>query len=122
MPPGSLFEGTISEASRERMRLNGWEFVDLVENGECLLSATIKGPEIHVLVAPEWRGRIMTRRRIRAFLGPLHARNGYLSTRIGHDRVQQRAFVERLGFKKTWVDPMFQYYELTTLPFERKAK
>jgi hypothetical protein len=117
-----MFERTISAESRERMRLNGWDFVDYFEGGECLCSGMIKGPELHVMVAEEWRGRAMTRRRVRAFLAPLHARFGYLTTRIGHDRVTQRAFVERLGFKKTWEDSMFRYYELTTLPFGRKAK
>lgn len=107
---------------RERMRLNGWETMDYLERGEHVATGIHKGAELHVIVDQAWRGRALSRRRVREFLQPLFERHGYVSTRVAHERVEQQAFVERIGFKKTWEDAMFRYYMLTALPFERKVK
>lgn len=119
---GALFPALLKPEVLERMRLNGWEFVDYLDGDECVCSGMVKGPEIHITIAPEWRGRALSRRRVRDFLAPLMARHGYLATRIRREGAEAQAFVTRLGFKRTWEDPMFFYYELTQLPFERKAK
>lgn len=118
---GSLFQGALSDERLAQMRLNGWDVVDYFEQAQCVASALVKGPEIHVTIAPEWRGRALSRRRTREFLAPLFARHGYLATRVLHDKKDAQAFVVRIGFKKTWEDAMFAYFELRTLPFERKA-
>lgn len=122
MQPGSLFEGTLSAERLELMRVNGWTVEDYFDEGQCVASALVKGPEIHITIAPEWRGHAMSRRRVRDFLARHLERRGYLTTRVLHEKKEAQALIARVGFKKTWEDAMFAYFELTKLPFERKAK
>jgi hypothetical protein len=73
------------------------EAVPLIEQGEVVALGAMDGSEIHFAAAPSWRGRLVTRRRLRQYLGPLLAKRGYLTTRsIGRSR-----FVERIGFEET---------------------
>ncbi len=118
---GSLYPALTPERRLDLAR-SGWTFHDYLEGEEVVASAMMHGPEIHIIVAPQWRGRAMSRRRVRAFLAPLLEQYGYLATRVLHNREEQRRFVERVGFTQTWSDSMFCYYMLTTLPFERRAK
>lgn len=122
MSPATLYDEILGEETRMRMHLNGWIFSGYYDAGELVASAMTKGPEIHVVVAPAWRGRAMSRRRVREFLTPLLTRHGYLTTRVLHEKTEHQRFIERVGFKKTWEDSMFRYYELNELPFGRKVK
>ena len=99
--------------------LGDWTFVPLVENGAVLLLAAMRGTEIHVAVAPEFRGRVITRRRCREFLGPLLERRGYLTTRAveGTDRIH---FLQRLGFRLTGAAGGINHYMLTAVPFQKE--
>lgn len=99
----------------ERAAENGWEIVTS-ECGGCV--AALLGTEIHVEFT---RPRVISRNRVRTFLAPLLAREGFLTTRVTHlDEVSSR-FVERLGFQHTWSDIEFKYYILTALPFSKES-
>ena len=99
--------------------VESWHFEGWHENGELAAVAMLKGTENHYAVAPNWRGRIITRRRTRAFLAPLMERYGFLTTRsFDHDNVSA-LFLCRLGFIKTWTELHFHHWMLTELPFSR---
>ena len=57
---------------------------------------------------------------IREFVKPLIETRGYLTTRVLHEKSFQTAFIERIGFRRTWSDDQFSYFYLGSLPFERK--
>lgn len=112
----------MSPEARDRMERDGWRFTDYVENGEVIATLIRRGAEVHLSVAPEWRGRALSRKRVLRVLTPLFIHHSFLTTRIAHDKKDPQQFVERLGFKRTWEDPMFVYYMLDTLPFQRTRK
>lgn len=92
----------------------GWESA-VSKCGGC--RAALKGSEIHVEFT---RPGVIARGRVREFLEPLMARQGFLTTRVpAGDKVHAR-FVTKLGFKPTWSDAEFNYFILTELPFSRK--
>jgi hypothetical protein len=97
----------------------GWDVVYLEDRGQRTGAALLNGTEIHFIVAPEWRGRAIRRDNARAFLEPLLARHGYLTTRVLHGALEALGFVERMGFEKTWSDASFHYFALCKLPFTR---
>jgi hypothetical protein len=55
-------------------------------------------------------------------LAPVLDRFGMLTTKVPKDMIASKRFVQRVGFKPTWQDEDFDYYLLTTLPWERKTK
>jgi len=82
----------------------------------------VNGPEIHVFVAPEWRGRTVNRKACADVFGPIFKRFGYVTTRTAIDEDPGRVdFIKRLGFKPTWSDGAFQFYMMTQLPFMKKV-
>ena len=96
--------------------LNGWTLSPLWTQDRALGGVLAnKGTEIHVVVHPSHRHRVIRRHYARAVLAPLLAQHGYLTTRLfaGEDAT----FVERFGFTYTWSDGVFDYYLLSTLPF-----
>ena len=97
-----------------------WEHVEHVRKGQCVARAMVLGSEIHFMVEPEHRRKLWPRRLAREFLAPLFERCGYLTTRcrVVDDATASR-FVQRLGFKRTWCDGVYDYYMLDTLPFSR---
>jgi hypothetical protein len=105
------------EASRV---LASWEYVALLEDDEVVGIAALKGTEIHFAAAPAWRGRVMSRRRIRAFLEPLMARYGFLTTRSLVGDLGSAVFLRRLGFVNTWTELEIRHWMLTALPYSRE--
>jgi hypothetical protein len=97
----------------------GWEVVYLLDGGQRTGAALLNGTEIHFIVAPEWRRRAIRRDNARAFLAPLLARSGYLTTRVLHGALASLQFVRRMGFEQTWSDASFHYFALCKLPFTR---
>jgi GNAT superfamily N-acetyltransferase len=77
----------------------------------------VKGSEIHLVVLPEYRRKLLLRERIRRVLGKLLYRTGFLTTRLPKGNGRDRLFIDRLGFKPTWSDDRFSYFMLTELPF-----
>ena len=97
-----------------------WEVIPGYINGEHAITVILKGTEIHLGIAPAFRKRAaLFRRESDKFFGPLLARTGFLTTRVVLTSPAQRRFVERVGFKPTWADTVFQYYMLSELPFAR---
>lgn len=115
----AIFSGWSAELADA---LQGWEMVPLEIDGETAGIAALDGTEIHFVVSPEWRGRAITRARARAFLAPLIARRGYLTTRAINPKPEQREFLERIGFRNTWTQQDgTEHYMVTCLPFERRG-
>ena len=96
--------------------LDSWEFHSYEQDGEVQAIAAIQGTEIHFAIAPNWRHRVIARRRTRSFLAPLFERLGFLTTR-SEPSAQHHEFLSRIGFNKTWHDGRFDHYMLTELPF-----
>lgn len=111
----------LPEAEVEKT-LDGWKSVEGFLHGVHVANARIKGNEIHLAIGEKYRRRTFSRKCMREFIKPMLDELGYLTTRvlIGHD--EQERFVERVGFEKTWTDGRFNYYLLSNLPYERKAK
>lgn len=96
-----------------------WDIHAIEEDGELLAAVMRNGTEVHLAVAPEHQRRKFSRRRAQQFVAPLLDEYGFLTTRVLHDRTQEKLFVQRLGFKPTWSDHQFKYYLLGRLPFAR---
>lgn len=97
-----------------------WELIPAEIEGQHVATAVVKGTEIHFALVEGWRPQSCYRGAIKAFLKPLIERQGFLTTRVPHDRVAQKRFVQRLGFKPTWRDEQVEYFLLSHVPFERK--
>ena len=100
----------------------GWEIVYLLEGNQRTGAALLNGTEIHFIVAPDWRRRAIRRDNAKAFLAPLMARHGYLTTRVLHSARDSLRFVRRMGFEQTWSDASFHYFALCKLPFTRDPR
>lgn len=129
MPREELLEPIISLIRRgtslprnEIVRyLDDWEVLPMRIAGEHVATAVVKGTEIHFTLVPGWRPRSCQRGAIREFLSPLFERHGFLTTRVRHERLAQKTFVQRVGFHPTWRDDQHEYYLLGRMPFERKT-
>ena len=96
-----------------------WEVIPYEQDGELVGAAMVKGSEFHCFTTPAFKLR---RKPMRAFLEPLFARQGMLTTRVHHNDVANQRFNAAFGFVKTWSDNEFHYYVMAELPFgERKA-
>jgi len=100
----------------------GWTLRQYRIDDEVAAEALQLGTEVHVTFNETLKGKLFTRRHLRAALAPLFEGRSFLTTRVQRARTDQQAFVTRIGFAKTWEDPMFIYYMLDALPFERKPK
>lgn len=100
--------------------LCNWTMHPLVIADQVAGVAAMSGTEIHFALAPEWRCRAITRRTTRAFLAPLLAIRGYLTTRAFDPSDAMRRFLYRLGFITTWVDGMTEHFMAVRLPFEKR--
>jgi len=98
----------------------GWEIVPKYIDQVHVATAILNGNEIHFGIKPEFRKKLIQRKRTREFLKPLLERKSFLTTRVILKDLVKQKFIERIGFKPTWNDELFQYFILTTLPFERK--
>lgn len=116
----SIRRGTIHSRYEIIKALEDWEALPIYLDGEHVGGAITKGTEIHIALLPDWRPKGSARRLIRSFLEPLLERSGYLTTRVRRGRASEIEFVQRVGFKPTWMDDQFQYFLLGCLPFERK--
>ena len=97
-----------------------WVIIPAQVGGEHVGTAVVKGTEIHFALIEGWRPKACQRGAIQAFLKPLLERQGYLTTRVPHERPAQKKFVQRVGFRPTWRDEQVEYFLLGSVPFERK--
>lgn len=95
------------------------EMVPFVADGQLLALASLDGTEIHFAAAPETHGRLITRRRIAAFLGPLLDRKGFLTTRVTPFTPESHGFLLRLGFTMTGRRGGLSHYMLCAVPYAR---
>jgi hypothetical protein len=100
--------------------LKDWDVIPVEADGQHAATVIAKGTELHIAVADGYKPKSSQRRAIHGFLKPLFDHHGFLTTRIPHHRLAQKRFVQRVGFKPTWKDENFEYYMLTSMPFERK--
>ena len=95
----------------------------LYERGGKAVARLIRmGSEVHFEIHPEHRHRVIYRHVTREFLRPVFEEHGFLTTRTHPRDFKSQAFIERLGFERTWSDENFDYYMLTALPFGKKEK
>lgn len=96
-----------------------WDVRPILIGDQHAATVILNGTEMHFYAVPAFRRRGWSRRRVHEFIEPLLEQLGFLTTRVLHARGDERKFVERIGFKPTWVDDHFQYYMLGRLPFGR---
>ena len=99
--------------------MDGWEFTPYPNDGEARAIAALHGTEVHFCVAPEWRHKVIARRRTREFLRPMFERRGYLTTRAVQG-AETHSFLTRIGFVPTWENGNVTHYMLTELPFGKE--
>jgi hypothetical protein len=109
-------------AGASRQAFSSWDVTTYALRGEPVLGILRKGTEIHCVLAPSWRQRMLPRHTLREWASAmLRDTGGMLTTRILHGSTSAIAFVERLGFIRTWSDDTFQYFVTTSAPFGRKT-
>ena len=109
----------IEQTAEVMASLCEWSMHPYMDGDEIRAIAAMSGSEIHFAVAPQWRHKIITRQRTRAFLAPLFDVNGFLTTRAEPDEKHHR-FLSRLGFERTWNDGRFDHYYMHELPFKKE--
>ncbi len=97
-----------------------WEAVPFKLAGEVVGVSVLKGTEIHFARNAQAVARGSVRGAARAHLAPLLRRHGFLTTRVLPGQAEQRRFIERIGFRRTWSDTRYDYFMLTAAPFGRK--
>lgn len=99
--------------------LKDWEAHDIISDRVTIGTIIIKGTEVHMALKPECTNRRFRRKQIQDFLDPYFKRLGFLTTRILIDQVAAQQFVQRVGFKQTHSDGVFNYFLLADLPYTR---
>lgn len=117
---GAVQENASVAGADVRRFFTDWEIIPVRVEDRHVATIVLKGTEIHFALVAGWRPKACYRGAIKAFLKPLIERQGYLTTRVPHDRPAQKQFVARVGFKPTWRDDKVEYFMLAGLPFERK--
>jgi hypothetical protein len=102
--------------------LSAWVMHPYYIDGQLCAVAAMTGSEIHFAAHPDWRGRLITRRRAREFLAPMLEDHGFLTTRVAPPNCQHHAFLTRLGFERTWGNGITDHYMLSELPFSQRTK
>jgi len=97
-----------------------WTLHPLRVGDEVRAIACMSGAEIHFAIAPQWRHRLIQRKRTRDFLAPLFEVHGFLTTRTEPDKMHHD-FLTRLGFDRTYNDGRFDHYMMCELPFSKGA-
>lgn len=102
--------------------MKDWNAIAIQDEDQHVGTVITKGCEVHIALVDGYRPKASKRRIIKQFLQPLFDEHGYVTTRIMHSRLNEKKFVERVGFTPAWKDENFQYYFLGVMPFERKTK
>lgn len=107
----------VSEDDLQRIAAE-WEILPYRQDGEMVGAACMRGSEFHCMTIPAFRLR---RKPMREFLRPLFERHNVLTTRVQHADTGNQRFNYAFGFRETWRDETFIYYEMAELPFGGKA-
>lgn len=81
-----------------RSALKDWDVKAFCRGNEPVGMLMVKGPELHVAVVPEVRGKWLSRRLIRDVLAPLLHAHKEIRTSVQPENGIGRDFVSRLGF------------------------
>ena len=123
MTASELILGSLAKAypdlSQDELRavLSEWEVIPYEQDGELVGAACMKGTEFHCMTLPQFQLR---REEMREFARPLFERFGVLTTRLQHGDTANRRFNRLFGFKETWADDRFRYFEMAELPFSKE--
>ena len=118
----AIRKGTNLPVQEIEKHLKDWKAVAVKDGDQHVATLITKGCEMHIALVPGYKPRACKRGVIKSFLRPMFDSFGYVTTRVRHSRLNEKRFVERVGFKATWKDAEFQYYFLGSMPFERKKK
>jgi hypothetical protein len=98
----------------------GWQAHVLMHGGEDVAVLVYCGTEVHLNVKPGHQGRVLSRKALRELAAPIMDQWGFITTKLPIGSDKDREFIERIGFSKTWSSETFDYFILTTQPYERK--
>lgn len=118
----AIRKGTAIPRQEIEKYLADWDVIPVITDSVHAATVIAKGTEVHIALATGYKPKTCKRGVIKQFLKPLFDKYGFVTTRVLHSRLNEKRFVERVGFKPTWSDTEFQYYFLGAMPFERKAK
>lgn len=99
--------------------LDGWTVHTAQRDGVAVGAWVTKGCEIHIVSFVGQRA--MSRRNVREALEPLISTYGYATTRVAASETNHR-LREALGFTHTWGDGQYNYFVLTSLPYEKQPE
>lgn len=83
-----------------RKALSSWDVQAFCDGEKVVGMLMTQGPELHVAILPEARGKWLSRRLIREVFGPLLERYGAAKTKVAPGNRKGDDFVSRLGFEK----------------------
>jgi hypothetical protein len=97
----------------------GWTLHPYELDGEVVALAALNGHEIHFATDPKVKGRLVTRKRVTEFLGPLLEDKAFLITRVPAvaEFERERRFVKAMGFDWLAGDGANDNYMLSAMPF-----
>jgi hypothetical protein len=98
----------------------GWELHAFALDGEPVAIAATSGHEIHFASDPRVKGRLVTRKRVKEFLGPLFEDKAFLITRVPVGLARENRFVKLMGFDRLGDDGASHNYMLSEMPFSKK--
>lgn len=116
----SVRKGTVFSRGEIMRAMADWNLTPIMVDGEHVGTLANLGTEVHIALIEGWKPRSSYRGAIRAFLQPIFDVHGFLTTKLRYSDVKERAFIERVGFRKTWADGNFQYFLLGSMPFEKR--
>ena len=117
----SIRKGTSLPRQEIERFFSDWDAVPFQIDGEHAGVGVFKGTDVHFALVPGFKIKGSCRGAVRSLFKPYFDRQGFLTTRVPHERPAQKEFVKRVGFEPTWEDGNVTYFMLTRLPFERNA-
>lgn len=88
----------------------GWEFHEVMRNGELAGFFCTKENEVHAFRLPEFKGRWLTRQNIESLINPILAKYGDIKTVVTTSNVVGHEFVTRMGFTACGHDSQGTHY------------
>lgn len=98
--------------------LDGYEFIPYVENDEHMASLAKKGAEVHFAIYKQYRGRHISRRRLKQFFLPILQKEGFLVTKLAKNEPED--FIVRLGFGQIGESPSHRIYMINDITLLEK--
>jgi hypothetical protein len=103
-----------------RSMLDGFEMIPYVEDGVHMATLLKMNSEVHFSIFKTFRGKNITRRRLKEFLLPILKREGFLTTKLHKDEPSR--FIEKLGFVKVGESLSHNIYMMNELKVLEKKQ